>query len=173
MGARDEQTSDALTAEVSALYEAEGRQLFDFARHLGMSDTQAADVLHDSLLRLWQEYRRGAVIHRPAGWLYRTVYRNAMQQHRVRRQLARLLPRLAPQHPAYIESEASDRLAVWAEVDRLPERQRSTLYLRYVVGLPFDEVATVLGISASAARTHASRGIATLRERLAAEEVHQ
>jgi RNA polymerase sigma factor (sigma-70 family) len=59
---------------------------------------------------------------------------------------------------------------VWGEVDRLPERQRAVLYLRYRADLTFDAIGGVLGITASAARSHASQAIRTLRLRLAGEE---
>jgi DNA-directed RNA polymerase specialized sigma24 family protein len=40
------------------------------------------------------------------------------------------------------------------------------LYLHYAADLTFDQIAGVIGISASATRTHASRGVAALRPRL-------
>jgi RNA polymerase sigma factor (sigma-70 family) len=148
-----------------------GQALFDFARHLGLTDEQAADVVQEALMRLWRELRKGTVIERPPAWLYRTAYRLAMAQHRFRRQLSALLPRLAPRRTDYAGPEASDRLTVWAAVDGLPTRQRQVLYLHYAADLPFEEVATVLGISSSAARTHASRGVASLRGELTREDM--
>jgi RNA polymerase sigma factor (sigma-70 family) len=62
--------------------------------------------------------------------------------------------------------DLEDRIAVWAEVDRLPERQRHVLYLRYRADLPFEDIASVLAISASAARSHAAQAMGTLRRRL-------
>ena len=143
-----------------------GAALYDFARHQGLTDEQAADAVQEALLRLWRELGRGTVIERPPAWLYRTVYHLAMAQHRWRRQLSLLLPRLAPRHVDYAGPEASDRVSVWAAVDGLPVRQRQVLYLHYAADLPFDEVAGVLGISPSAARTHASRGLTTVRTQL-------
>jgi len=140
-----------------------GSALYDFARHQGLTDEQAADAVQEALLRLWREMRRGTRIERPPAWLFRTVYHLAMAQHRWRRQLALLLPRIAPRHSGYAGPEASDRLSVWGAVDVLPVRQRQVLYLHYAADLPFDEVAGILGISGSAARTHASRGLAAVR----------
>jgi RNA polymerase sigma factor (sigma-70 family) len=148
-----------------------GSALYDFARHQGLTDEQAADAVQEALLRLWRELRRGVSIDRPAAWMFRTVYHLAMAQHRWRRQLSLLLPRLAPRHGDYAGPEASDRLTVWAAVDDLPARQRQVLYLHYAADLPFDEIAGILGISASAARTHASRGLATIRTDLAQEVI--
>lgn len=148
-----------------------GSALYDFARHQGLTDEQAADAVQEALLRLWRELRRGVAIDRPPAWLYRTVYHLAMAQHRFRRQLALLLPRIAPRRADYAGPEASDRLTVWGAVDHLPARQRQALYLHYSADLPFEEIAGILGISASAARTHASRGMATLRTTLTREVI--
>jgi RNA polymerase sigma-70 factor, ECF subfamily len=156
---------------VTDLHRLHGSSLFDFARHQGLTDEQAADVVQEALLRLWRELRRGSAVENPLAWMYRAAYRLAMDQHRWRRRLSGLLPRLAPRHAAYAGPEASDRLTVWASVDELPPRQRQALYLHYAADLTFEDVASVLGISPSAARTHASRGLATLRDRLAIEEM--
>lgn len=155
---------------VTELHEMHGARLFDFARHQGLADQQAADAVQEAMLRLWRELRRGTRIDNPLAWAYRTTYRLAMEQHRWRRALSRVLPRLAPTHQTYAGPEASDGLAVWTMVDRLPPRQRQVLYLHYAADLAFEEVAAVIGVSASAARTHASRGLATLRESLAGED---
>lgn len=58
------------------------------------------------------------------------------------------------------------RIALVAAMRSLPRRQRQAVALRYLTGLPHEEVATALGISASSASTHLKRGLATLRLRL-------
>jgi RNA polymerase sigma-70 factor, ECF subfamily len=158
-------------AMVTQLHDAHGAELFDFARHLGLSDEQAADALQEALLRLWRELRRGTFIERPPAWLYRTLYHLAMEQHRWRNRLSLLLPRLAPHRTDYAGPESSDRLTVWAAVDALPPRQCHVLYLHYVADLTFEQIAGIVGISPSATRTHASRGITSLRERFSIEEI--
>lgn len=163
-----ERTDADLLTELQADH---GSALYDFARHQGLTDEQAADAVQEALLRLWRELRRGTTVEHPAAWTFRTVYHLAMAQHRWRRQLARLLPRIAPRRPDYAGPEASDRLTVWAAIDGLPARQRQVLYLHYAADLPFDGVADILGISPSAARTHASRGLATLRTDLTQEVI--
>ena len=98
---------------VEELHDVHGRALFDFARHLGLQDEQAADAVQETLLRLWRELRRGTVVDRPLGWTYRTCYRLAMEQHRWRRRLGRILPRMAPRHEEYAgPEESSDQRAV-------------------------------------------------------------
>lgn len=163
--------AEADSAVVTELHELHGSKLFDFARRLGLTDEEAGDAVQEGLERLWRELRRGTVIDSPLAWTYRTCYRLAMQQHRWRRQVSRLLPRLAPRQDWYAGPERSERVSVWAEVDLLPPRQRHVVYLHYAAGLPFEEIGRIVGISPSAARTHASRGLATLRSRLITKEV--
>ncbi|WP_135451834.1 RNA polymerase sigma factor [Mycobacterium sp. DL99] len=58
-------------------------------------------------------------------------------------------------------AENFDDLA--AAVDRLPHKQKHAVAYHYLAGLPYDEIAEILGGSAAAARRASSDGIATLR----------
>ena len=72
----------AVDAElITQLHAAHGSAIFDFARHLGLNDEEAADVLQEAMLRFSRELVRGTVIERPPAWIYRTAYRLAMGQH--------------------------------------------------------------------------------------------
>jgi RNA polymerase sigma factor (sigma-70 family) len=50
-----------------------------------------------------------------------------------------------------------------AAVDQLPRKQKHAVAYHYLAGLPYNEIAEILGGSAAAARRAASDGIATLR----------
>jgi RNA polymerase sigma factor (sigma-70 family) len=91
-----------------------------------------------------------------------------MDRHRLRRRWQSFLDRQSTAR-ADTRSVQDELLAVWAEVDRLPERQRQVLYLRYRADLTFEEIGEVLGMDPASARSSASRGIAALRERLGEE----
>jgi RNA polymerase sigma factor (sigma-70 family) len=154
------------------LQELRGQQLFGFARRLGLSDEEASDAVQETLARLWRELRRGVLIDEPVGWAFRTLYRVAMDEHRWHRRATAIFGRLSgASTPEAGSSESDDRLTVWAEVDRLPPRQRHVLYLRYRADLPFEQVALVLGITPGAARTSSSRALDRLRERLTREDM--
>lgn len=148
-----------------------GQALFGFVRRLGLNDAQAADAVQEALLRLWAELHAGRSIEQPKAWAFRAIYRLAMDQHRLQRRLGAIAERLGRSSPAWQNeaSDAGDRVAVWAEVDRLPERQRQVLYLRYRADLSFDQISSVMGITASSARSHATQAMATLRRRLGDE----
>jgi RNA polymerase sigma factor (sigma-70 family) len=53
---------------------------------------------------------------------------------------------------------------VIAALHRLPARQREALVLRYYADLSEAEIAEAMGISRGAVKSHASRGIAALRD---------
>ena len=136
-------------------------------RRLGLTDEQADDAVQEVFARLLAELHRNIVVANPRSWAYRSIYRLAMDQHRFRRRLAALTGALGRQ-PAPSQGDVTDAIAVWGEVDLLPERQRHVIYLRYRSDLPFDEIGQTLGITSSAARSHATQAVATLRGRLAA-----
>lgn len=151
-----------LVAEVEARH---GQALFGFVRRLGLSDQEAEDCVQEVLLRLTAQLRGGALIEDPRAWTFRAIYRLGMDQHRLRRRLRAIADRL--QVPRSVDpAVGDDGRAVWAEVDRLPMRQRQVLYLRYRADLTFEQVAATLGITSSAARSHATQAMAVLRVRL-------
>jgi RNA polymerase sigma factor (sigma-70 family) len=64
------------------------------------------------------------------------------------------------------DEESADRIDLQRALLRLPERQRNVVVLRYVCDLPESEVAIVLGCTIGTVKTHASRGLASLRRTL-------
>ncbi|WP_456817544.1 RNA polymerase sigma factor [Cellulomonas sp. URHB0016] len=54
-------------------------------------------------------------------------------------------------------------LDLWAALAALPTKQRHAVAYHHLAGLPYDDVAAVLGGTAAAARRAAADGVATLR----------
>jgi RNA polymerase sigma-70 factor (ECF subfamily) len=151
---------------VSAIERSHGQALFGFALRLGVEHETAEDVVQDALLRLYDELVNGKRVDDPRAWIFTVTYRLTMDEYRRRRSAARLPGRMGA-IPAPIDPVAhSERALVWAEVDRLPQRQRDVLYLRYRADLPFEIVGRVMGITPSAARSHATQALTRLRDRL-------
>jgi RNA polymerase sigma factor (sigma-70 family) len=152
---------------VARIQEADGQALFGFVRRLGLADDQADDAVQEVLLRLMAQLEAGAAIVNARAWAYRSIYRIAMDHYRLHRRLATLRLRLVDRGERVSSSrDIVDCIAVWSEVDRLPRRQRHVIYLRYRSDLAFEEIGATLGISASAARSHASQAMDRLRNRL-------
>lgn len=149
-------------AAVADVHDRRGRELFGLCRRLGLDEDESNDAVQEAFLRMWTESRRGTIINDPDAWVFRVVYRLAMDHHRFGRAVRSLVDRISAVSPR-AELDPTDRLAVWAEVDRLPPRQRAVIYLRYRADLPFDRIATVMGITANGARNDASAATASLR----------
>ncbi len=168
MSGRLESTRDADRAFVADLHARRGRELFGFARHLGLNDEEAGDAAQEALLRLWTAMEDGQQIEQPDAWVFRTLYRLCMDAHRWRRRVRALTERLGPPEPPR-GVDRTEAIAVWEAVESLPERQRLAVYLRYRADLPFDEIGRTLGIAAPSARSHVSRALDTLRRSLESE----
>jgi RNA polymerase sigma factor (sigma-70 family) len=78
---------------------------------------------------------------------------------------ARYAAPVPPDRPGVdVDVLASERrTAVLDALRTLPERQREVLALRYYLDLSEADIATTLGISRGAVKSHASRGVAALR----------
>ncbi len=62
-----------------------------------------------------------------------------------------------------IEAPGDYNVDLWDAVDRLPPKQRQAVAYHHVGGLPYAEVAELMGVSVAAARRSASDGVASLR----------
>jgi RNA polymerase sigma factor (sigma-70 family) len=162
-------TRDARSeARLIELEHQEGQALFGFALRLGLTPTEAQDAVQETLLRLWSAMSSGS-IERPRAWAYRTIYRVAMDEHRLRRRSKAILDRIG-RFAGRPTLPSADLVDIWSSVDRLSNRQRQVIYLRYQADLAFEEIGATLGISAGAARSHASTALQALRTALAKEE---
>jgi RNA polymerase sigma-70 factor (ECF subfamily) len=161
-----------LERRVVSLQARRGQDLYGFAIGLGLPHDDAADVVQEAIARLWRELCSGMELLDLDAWAFRTTYHLAMDHHRLQSRvvaLGRLISRSS--RNAGDPADAPDHAGLWQAVDALPERQRAVLYLRYRADLPFDRIGIVLGITASAARSHATIAVATLRRTLGQEEL--
>jgi RNA polymerase sigma factor (sigma-70 family) len=166
VGVPDRASAVALVTEIEQRH---GDALLGFACRLGIDESTARDVVQEGLLRLYDAVLGGKGVQDARAWTFTVVYRLAMDEHRRHERATRL----GPDIPGALQDDdpvmRSERAVVWSVVDALPERQRAVIYLRYQADLPFEAVGHVLGISSSAARSHATQAMATLRARLGQE----
>ena len=73
-------------------------------------------------------------------------------------------PTPCPTRPASHADPAARDPDLWAALRRLPTKQRQAVAYHHLAGLPFAEIAELLGNSPDAARRAAADGIGTLRK---------
>lgn len=150
-----------------------GRFLYTVAYRLTGNDDDARDLVQEVLLKL----HRGLATYRPGsleGWLSRittNVFLDQMRS-RARRPVERLpeddpervLPRSAGADTQYVDAVLSEDIQ--RAIDRLPADYRAAVVLCDVAGLPYAEIADVLGIPIGTVRSRIHRARGLLREAL-------
>ncbi|ORV85919.1 RNA polymerase subunit sigma [Mycobacterium interjectum] len=109
-------------------------------------------------LRAYPQLPRDANVE---AWLVTIAHRKAID---IARATSRRAVPLAdpPDSPARERADGHD-LDLDAAVGALPPKQRQAVAYRYLAGLPYADIAAILGGSVAAARRAAADGIATLR----------
>lgn len=125
---------------------------------------EAEDAWSETFLAALRAYPRLRPGSDLGAWLVTIAHRKALDHVRSARRRAVTVPEL----PEPIDGSAArpphtrdDDL--WAALRALPMKQRETVVYHHVVGLPYREVARIVGGSEAAARRAAADGIATLR----------
>lgn len=65
-----------------------------------------------------------------------------------------------------MDENAADHDAVWLAIQRLPDRQRHAVVLRYYEDLSEADTAEILGCSVGTVKSQVSRGLAKLEQML-------
>jgi len=138
-------------------------------RMLG-SEADAQDAAQDSFVQAWKALARFRSDSAFATWLYRIVTNRCLNILAKRRPTDALTDDHADDRDDPVEVAAGrERMhAVAAAVLRLGPEQRAALVLREFQGLPYDEIAEVLGVSVAAVKGRIHRARLLLIEELGA-----
>lgn len=145
--------------QVSFLLAKHGEELARHIRRILRDDDAAQDVLQETMLRAHRALGTLAALANQRAWLYRVATNVALNAVRSRTRERAALERHAAEHELAVEPHADGhdderRVELWAEVARLPERQRLALTLRIADELDYEEIARRLGGTAAAARAN-------------------
>lgn len=149
-----------------SFYARELRPVARLAFVLTGSTLVAEDLAQDAFFDAYRRWPTIGAYDDPGAWVRRAVANRAVSVRRRRAtELAAVLRLLSRQRDHLDATGPAD--PIWAEVRRLPRRQAQVIALHYVDRLSTGEIATLLGISQPAVKTHLQRGRATLATRLA------
>ncbi|MDQ3756370.1 MAG: sigma-70 family RNA polymerase sigma factor [Actinomycetota bacterium] len=124
----------------------------------------AADATDEAFARAYADWRSVGRMSSPGGWVYRValnVVRRRMRRVATERRTGELPREVA---------DIVDR-EIWTVVQQLPERQRVAVVLRYLLDLPEQEVAKIMGISRGTVASTLAAARGRLARWLAPEEV--
>jgi RNA polymerase sigma factor (sigma-70 family) len=129
----------------------------------GHSD--ADDCFQETWIAALRAYPRLRRADNLRAWLLRIAQNKAIDLHRARGR--RPVPVAAVPERAAAPSAASDdddEPELWAAVRALPTKQRTAVFCRTVLGMPYGELAALLESSEDAARRNVFEGLRTLRK---------
>jgi RNA polymerase sigma-70 factor (sigma-E family) len=128
----------------------------------------AEEVVQEAFVKTYVGWHRLRDPNKAMAYLRSAVLNGARSRLRHRRVADRSEPtQVGPLRSAESEAMVSDeRDRVMKALRSLPDRQRECVTLRYYLDLPVADIATTLGISSGAVKTHIHRGLLSLATRL-------
>lgn len=154
---------------LGALYQEHGAALARYAFRRGVADSDIEDVIADVFVIAWRKLDSVPPAPGDRLWLL-GVARNVVAKHQEGRwRRARVVARLAATAPISGGATPSEQVALGDAIGRLPSRDRDVVLLVLWEGLTHEEVAVVLGCSASASRLRLHRAKARLRTMVEAD----
>ena len=122
---------------------------------------EADDAWSDTFLSAMKAYPSLPDDANVEAWLVTIAHRRAIDVGRARSRRAVPTDSIADRadRPDRVEPDAD----LVAALEALPDKQRRSVAYHYLGGLPYAEVASIIGGTAQAARRAAADGIATLR----------
>jgi len=165
---RAEWSADRAVVE---LYSGHYRALVRLAALLVRDTPTAEEVVQDSFIAMHESWSRLKDTEKALAYLRQVVVNRSRSVLRHRTVVDKNLQKPAPdmpsaEHGAFVSLERS---AVVAALRDLPGRQREAIVLRYYADLSEAEIATAMGISRGAVKSHTARGMSSLRAALEEE----
>jgi RNA polymerase sigma-70 factor (ECF subfamily) len=125
----------------------------------------AQDIAQEAYARAWQHWPAVSGYDNPEQWVRTVAWRLAANRWRgVRRWLAAQARIGTP--PGSSTGPTPDRVAVVTALQQLPEAQRRTVVLHYLLDMPVAEIAAATGTPAGTVKARLSRARAALAELL-------
>lgn len=128
---------------------------------------QAEELLQDTLVRLYPKWDRVAAADVPLAYVRRSLTNAYINQGRraARREFAyEDVPERVD--PRDVFGQLVDRDQIWSALQRLSDRQRAALVLRFFEDLSDEQTAIALDCRVGTVRSLISRGLAVLRENM-------
>ncbi|HWM74428.1 MAG TPA: SigE family RNA polymerase sigma factor [Nocardioides sp.] len=155
-----------MTSDFEAYVEARTGPLLRLAYLLTGDRHLAEDLVQEALGRAHRRWSRIQQTEHPHAYVCRMIINQHVSWRR--RRSAAEIPLAPTSVPERSSAAADDRVlqrdATWRALQRLPDRQRAVLVLRYYEDLTDAEIAVTLDAAVGTVRSLAARAFARLRE---------
>jgi RNA polymerase sigma-70 factor (sigma-E family) len=156
---------------VTALYGTHYRALVRLAALLVRDVSTAEEVVQDSFIAMHAAWLRLRDTDKALSYLRQSVVNRSRSVLRHRVVMDKNAPKPPPDVPSAEQGAMSEleRTAVVSALRKLPQRQREALVLRFYADLSEAQIASAMGISRGAVKSHTARGMSSLRAVLEVE----
>jgi RNA polymerase sigma-70 factor (ECF subfamily) len=146
--------------------------LLAFIKRYIKESTQAEDIAQETFLRVWQRAADWqAREHSPRSWIFRIAFNLCIDVIRKQRPTTDNLDELIdPQSPEVAVIAQNQHQHLRTAMARLPERQRTALYLCAFQGLSNKEAAAIMKLGVDALESLLARARRSLRDYFSALE---
>ena len=142
------------------LLDRHSQELFRFLS-ASVGPVDAEDAFQDTFLSALRAYPNLRDASNLRAWLFQIAHRKALDVHRARGRN----PIPVEQVPEVTVSAGGDaEPALWRAVRRLPDKQRTAVFLRFAADLDYAQIGEALSCSEPAARQNVRAGLATIRK---------
>ncbi|MEX2608049.1 MAG: sigma-70 family RNA polymerase sigma factor [Kiritimatiellia bacterium] len=157
-------------AWITQLVETHEKGLCRYACRLAGSEAMARDAVQETFLRLCRADRSKVEGHE-APWLFRVCRSRVFDLKKKEKPMQQMTPEHVDRHASSGEGAVPNALQerlnrVTELLNRLPERQREVIQLKFQQEMSYREISEVLGISEGNVGFLIHTGIKTLRERI-------
>lgn len=136
-----------------------------FAAVIAPADLDPDDLMQEALVKTLRSHRLSDLEH-PSAYLWKAMCSLATDHSRTETRRRSALNRLGTPTP-HEDAYPSDL----SELDLLRPQERAVLYMREIEGLPYRDVAEILGGREATMRRTASRARRSLREFIGKDEI--
>jgi RNA polymerase sigma-70 factor (sigma-E family) len=150
---------------VTAIYTTHYRSLVRLAVLLVRDVATAEEVVQECFIAMAGKWRGLRDTEKALSYLRQAVVNKSRSVLRHRVVVDKNAPKPPPDMPSAEQGAlvALERSAVIAALRTLPQRQREALVLKYYADLSEAQIASAMGISRGAVKSHTARGVAALR----------
>jgi len=153
--------ADVGPRDFATFFADEHRGLFKLLYFVTGNRADAAELMQDAFLRLWERWDRIESIDDPTAYLFRVALNGFRMRARAARRAARRMVAPASSFDPY--DEVNLREDVRRMLLSLAPRQRAALVLLDMYGYGSEEATRIMGIRPSTVRALATQGRAALR----------
>ncbi|MGI6572677.1 MAG: RNA polymerase sigma factor [Fermentimonas sp.] len=172
-------------SHIAATYNEYLDSLYSYALHLGFDEESAMDAIHDVFYKLCTQHASLDEIKNLKFYLFRSLRNRLIDHKRTTREFASSFVPIHHSHSQkgsdadnllpfqlnvtvedeLIQKEDADEIRQKVEnvLNRLTDRQREVIYLRYIQECSYEEISEIMQISVAASRNLVSKSIVKLR----------